>query len=88
MKVTEKQLEDLITDTQYYRFPGTNVTVCCLTVENGFNPIGSSACVDDSEFDPEIGCQMARKDAINKLWPLEGYLLAEKMMEEKDGTSD
>jgi Phage protein (N4 Gp49/phage Sf6 gene 66) family len=34
-----------------------------------------------ANFDAEIGRKVARLDAINQLWPLEGYLLATRIEE-------
>ncbi|WP_161538421.1 Gp49 family protein [Escherichia albertii] len=33
-------------------------------------------------FDAEIGRKVARKNAIEKIWPLEGYLLKQKLSEQ------
>jgi hypothetical protein len=40
---------------------------------------GEYSCVDPRNFNAAIGKDQAHKDAFNKLWPLEGYLLAERM---------
>jgi hypothetical protein len=78
-KVTDELIAARITDETYYVFPGTTVTVALLTMENGFNVVGHSACVSPVAFDAEIGRSVARDDAVNKLWSLEGYLLREKI---------
>lgn len=51
------------------------VTVCVLTMRNGFVVIGESACVDLENFDLDIGRQIARSNAVDKIWPLVGYEL-------------
>ena len=76
--VTDRDIEETIVHAQYYVFPGTTVTVCCLNLRNGFNVIGESACVDPRNFDAEVGRKLARLDAERKVWPLEGYLLKER----------
>lgn len=48
---------------------------------NGFTILGRGACVDPANFDLEIGRKVAREQAINKLWELEGYLLQNKLYE-------
>ena len=51
MRVTEKDLDKEIVGEEYYRFPGTTVTVCCLKIRNGMCLVGESACVDPNNFD-------------------------------------
>jgi len=82
-RITPEDIEKEIIDTQYYRFPGTNVTVCCLTLRNGFNAVGTSACADDRLFNEQIGKDIALKDAKGKLWPLLGYELCTKLHEDE-----
>jgi hypothetical protein len=38
-----------------------------LTLKNGFEVIGSSACVNPEDYDFEIGKKYAREQAITKL---------------------
>lgn len=80
-KVTEVQIDSLIVEEQYHQFPGTTVTVCCLKLRNGFSAIGESACVDPSSFNAEIGRDIARANAREKIWTLEGYLLCQMLHE-------
>ncbi len=55
------------------------LTICVLVMENGFTVIGKSACASPENFDAELGKKIARADAFNQLWPLEGYLLRDKL---------
>lgn len=59
------------------------MTFCVLQLDNGFLSTGQSACVSPENFDPELGRNLARKEAISKLWPLMGFALAERLMEGK-----
>ncbi len=72
-------IDETITGEAYYIFPGTTVTVCCLTLRNGFNVTGESACASPENFDEGIGQKIARENARAKIWALEGYLLREKL---------
>lgn len=63
----------------YTILPDTTTTVCQLFMENGYVVLGTSACVDPAKFNKAIGEKYAYEDAINKVWPLEGYLLAEEI---------
>ena len=55
------------------------LTFCVLVLHNGFTVTGESACVSRENFDAEIGRKVARENAVNKLWPLLGYALKERL---------
>lgn len=79
MRITPEHIDQQIISEAYYVFPGTTVTVCCLTLVNGFNTVGHSACASPENFDAELGQKIARANARDKIWVLEGYLLKEKL---------
>lgn len=81
-RITEQDVEGAIVNEAYWVFPDTTVTVCCLTLKNGFNVIGYSAAVSPENFNAEKGEQVAREEALNEVWQLEGYLLKEKLYQE------
>lgn len=58
---------------------GQKTTVVLLTLRNGFEAVGTSACVDPANYNAEIGKCIARERAIDKIWELEGYLLQSKL---------
>lgn len=58
------------------------LTFCVLVLKNGFTVTGESACASPENFDAEIGRKIARENAINKLWPLMGYHLKQKLSEQ------
>lgn len=57
------------------------LTFCVLVLRNGFTVTGESACVSPENFDAEIGREIARQNAVNKIWPLMGYALKQKLYE-------
>lgn len=57
------------------------LTFCVLILKNGFTVTGESACASPENFDEEIGRKIARENAINKVWPLMGYSLKQKLSE-------
>lgn len=69
-RVTPELIELIITDESYYVFPGTTVTICLLTLANGFNVTGESACASPANFNEEIGRSIARENAKQKIWAL------------------
>lgn len=80
-RLTPTDIDNTIAREQYYVFPGTTLTVCCLTLRNGFNTIGESAAASPENFDENIGRKIAFENARNKIWALEGYLLKQKLSE-------
>ena len=73
-KMTEEDIESTIESEEYSKV-GYKTTLCMMTLKNGFEVVGSSACVNASDYDHEIGSEFARKRAMDKVWELEGYLL-------------
>lgn len=59
------------------------LTICVLSLENGFTVTGESACASPENFNAEIGQKIAYENARNKIWQLEGYLLKEKLHQVK-----
>ncbi len=57
------------------------LTFCVLILRNGFTVTGESACASPENFDAEIGRKIARQNAVNKIWPLMGYALKERLAE-------
>lgn len=81
-RLTPAAIDDCIVDAQFHRFPGTTLTVCALTLRNGFTVTGESASASVENFDEVIGREIARKNAREKIWALEGYLLRERLADE------
>jgi hypothetical protein len=84
-KVTPQHIQSIIKDEAFYFFPGTTLTVCCLTLLNGFTVLGESACACPANFNQELGEELARKDAEKKIWMLEGYLLKQELFDADEG---
>lgn len=78
-RLTPDIIDSVIADVDYHVFPGTTLTVCCLTLLNGFTVTGESAAASSDNFNVDIGRKIARENARNKIWALEGYLLKEKL---------
>ena len=60
------------------------LTFCVLVLTNGFTVTGKSACVSPENFDANIGRKVARDDAISQVWPLEGYLLKQRLYDQQN----
>jgi hypothetical protein len=74
-RITPQRIEEVIVGEAYHVFPGTTLTVCCLTLANGFNVVGESACASPKNFDEALGRKIAKDNAKEKIWALEGYAL-------------
>jgi len=70
---------DAIAQEQYYLFPNTTTTVCCLRLHNGFSVTGESACVSLVNFDERLGQQIAYDKAKDKIWELLAFRLCESL---------
>ncbi len=57
------------------------LTFCVLVLRNGFTVTGESACASPENFDAELGRKIARQNAVNKVWPLMGYALKQRLCE-------
>ena len=82
-RLTPDHIDAQIVGEQYYVFQGTQTTVCLLTLRNGFTVTGESACASPENFNAEIGQKIARQNAREKIWMLEGYLLKESLYRKK-----
>lgn len=78
-RLNPDMIDETIVSEQYHVFPGTTMTVCALTLRNGFIVTGESAAASPENFNKEIGRKIARENARNKIWSLEGYLLRSKL---------
>jgi hypothetical protein len=80
-RVTPEQVDAAIASEEYQIFSG-RLTICCLTLRNGFLVTGEASCVSAANFDEQLGRRIARRNAREKIWSLEGYLLKQRIYEE------
>lgn len=78
-RVTPDLIASKIKKVEFHTFEGSMLTICVITLQNGFNVTGESACASPENFNQEIGERLAQKQAENKIWVLEGYLLKERL---------
>lgn len=79
--VSITDIENKVKQVVFSVLPDTTTTICQLFMENGYVILGTSACVDKTKYNKALGDKYAYEDAINKAWPLEGYLLAQQRYE-------
>ncbi len=80
-RLTPEDIDKTIVSDEYCVFNG-NVTVCCLTLKNGYAVIGDSACISPQNYDQALGRKIARDRAREKVWRLEGDRLRERIYTE------
>ena len=78
-KITPEQVEALIVKEEFHRAEGTNLITCVLTLKNGFAVSGFSSCVGSVNFKEHTGQAIARRNAKDKVFELEGYVLKNKL---------
>lgn len=87
-KVTKEDLEHLVAQSKTtFTNPAGTLTHCVITLPCGYTVTGESACVDPANYDKELGEKYALEQAVEKLWPLEGYLLANDIYRAQQPTS-
>ncbi len=78
-KLSLEGIKSKIVNHTFTTLPSGKTIVCEIILKNGFSVRGESSVVDISNFVQEIGEKMAYKDAVSKIWLVEGYLLQEKL---------
>lgn len=84
--VTMQGILDKVKSATYTLLPNKRTTICQLTLENGFTVEGKSACVHIDNYNQALGEKYAYEDALNKIWAFEGYLLAEQLFTQGNGS--
>ena len=79
-RLTPEYIDDCIISDEYHVFKDSCMTVCCLILRNGFSVAGYSSCVSPENFDAGLGVELSYRDARDKIWQLEGYLLKTQLM--------
>lgn len=87
-RLTPENIDAQIVTEQFYVFPGTSLTVCALTLRNGYHATGESAPASPENFDEALGRKIARDNARNKIWALEGYILKTRLWVESQLTPE
>jgi hypothetical protein len=80
-RLNPAMIDATIIGEDYHVFPDTTMTVCALKLRNGFIVIGESAAASPENFNAELGRKIARDNARNRIWALEGYSLRQKLYE-------
>lgn len=77
--INESKLAASIAKVDFILHPGSQLTICVITMQNGYTVTGESACADPKMFDKEVGEKFAFAAAERKVWPLLGYALKDEL---------
>ena len=83
-RLTPDHIDSVIKEVYYHRVPNTALTLCVLTLQNGFQVTGESAAASLENFNQELGEKIAFENARDQIWKLEGYLLKQKLFDYKN----
>ena len=78
-RVTLDALKANIVKEEFHVFLGSQLTVCVLTLLNGFTVTGESACASPENYRKETGEKISYENAYDKIWALMGYELKNKL---------
>ncbi len=78
-RVTEAEVLGSIVKKDFYVHAEGTLTICVLTLKNGFTVTGESACADINNYKQDIGERIAYDNAVKKIWAFLGYVLRDKL---------
>lgn len=79
-RVTPDMITAAIVSSDFHVLPGTQITVCAITLRNGAKVLGYNyGAIDPARQSWEQGRQAAYDMAREKIWELEGYALRERL---------
>lgn len=81
--LTLEDIERKIKGKRFTVLEDGRTTICNIYLENGFTVRGESSCVNPENYDEEIGKRISFENAKKKIWMLEGYLLQERIYQNK-----
>lgn len=80
-RITPDHVESVIVGEKYVVLPSGKGVLCELTLKNGYTVHGIAPVVSKVNFSEEIGRRVSREKAVKEIWPLEGYLLQQKLFD-------
>lgn len=78
-RVTPDKVNSVIHNVTYTVLPSGKTMICEVTLVNGFTVTGKSSVVSKENFIEEIGRKVSFERAVQSIYELEGYILAERL---------
>ncbi len=83
--VTKRQIDELLEKSEIkVETVYDKVTIVNCKLPNGFVITEASGAVDPANYDEKIGTEICMAKIENKLWELEGYVLAKQLYEREE----
>lgn len=82
-RLSPELIDSVIESESYVVLPSGKSMICELMLRNGYSVRGEASVVSKDNFDENIGRQISRANAREKIWQLEGYLLQQKLWESR-----
>ena len=80
--ITKRQIDELLEKSEIkVETVYDKVTIVTCKLPNGFVITESSGAVSPANYDKKIGTEICMARIENKLWELEGYVLAKQLYE-------
>jgi hypothetical protein len=76
--ITNDHIESIIANEHYDYKQDLGMTLCFLTLKNGFIVHGEAHILVYEWYDEKISKERARNNAKDKIWVLEAYLLKQR----------
>lgn len=78
-RITPDKVKSVIHNVTYTVLPSGKTLICEVTLVNGFTVIGKASVVSKENFIEEIGRKVSFERAVQSIYELEGYILAERL---------
>jgi hypothetical protein len=82
-RVTPEMVNAEVTRESYSLLPSGKAIVCELTLRNEYTVRGASAVVDITNFNYEMGCQVARRKAYDRVYVVLSFRLQDALHRER-----
>lgn len=87
-RITMEYMESRIMSEEFIIPDSTpTLTICVITLDNGFHAVGMSAPAALENYNFELGRKYARENAIRDLWGKFGFALREKIYAANSGAA-
>lgn len=81
-RVTEAEVLGSIANKEFIKVNEGTLTICVLTLHNGWQVTGESACADLRNYKQDVGERISYDNAVKKIWAFLGFVLRDKLHNE------
>lgn len=78
-RVTEAEVLGSIATKEFIKVNEGTLTICVLTLQNGWQVTGESACADLRNYKQDVGERISYDNAVKKIWAFLGFVLRDKL---------